>query len=258
MRYFGSKRRIFKYIKPFLFQHIGASNGSYYEPFVGGANSMLQFNWYDIERYGWDINPYLIAMWNELKQGWQPPEFVTEEEYKHIKNNKERYDPWLVGYVGFSYTFGGCWFSNGGYSRAENKEDTLRRRKGNAKTAMLEAHKLKDVIFECRDFFRDFERIPLKSIVYCDPPYQDVAKGYLVNGQLAQNYDVYRQLSKQSFVYVSEYTMPLDFEVIMSRDIVTMNQGKQYARIEKLFTLKGGLAHQNQGILARMQSESFV
>lgn len=33
--------------------------------------------------------------------GWQPPEHITEEEYNSVRQNKEKYPLYYVGYVGF-------------------------------------------------------------------------------------------------------------------------------------------------------------
>ena len=37
-------------------------------------------------RIGCDIHKELIAMWNELQKGWNPPSHITEEEAKDIMN----------------------------------------------------------------------------------------------------------------------------------------------------------------------------
>ncbi len=252
MRYTGSKRRIFKYIKPFLRQHVYNSD-YYYEPFVGGANSLVNFDWYsEISRIAWDINPYLIAMWNELRLGWEPPIYVTEEQYQHIKENKDRYEPSLVGYVGILYSFGGTWFK--GYANEVpgkiNYETT-------AKNLILQGHKLKDVKFECRDFFRDWGVIRKNSIVYCDPPYKkDGVRGYISD---KYDYNVYRELSRKSFVYISELAgcMPSDFALLMYRPIVYMNKGVSYRKVECLYTYVEGLAYANQSLVAKLQSEAI-
>lgn len=55
-----------------------------------------------------DKHPYLIAMWKGLKNGFVPPDMITENEYKYIRDHKDE-DPALTGFVGF-----GCSFLGGG------------------------------------------------------------------------------------------------------------------------------------------------
>lgn len=251
MRYIGSKRRVFKYIKPFLTQHLTQSNGKYFEPFVGGANSLIQFNWYNLKRYGWDINEYIVALWNELRLGWVPPSHVSKEEYEYVKQHKKQYPLHEVGYVGIMYSFGGTWFR--GY-----KGDRGNLPNNPSNSLILEAHKLKDVKFEHRDFFRDWERIPERSIVYCDPPYQkDGVRGYTSS---KVDYDVYRNLSQESFVYISENedSMPHDFERLFRRTLIYTNKGVKYTKVECLYIYAEGLASINMTALARFQSEALI
>lgn len=61
-----------------------------------------------------DKHPYLIAMWQGLQQGWVPPDVITEDEYKYIRDHKDE-KPALTGFVGFGCSFGGKWF--GGLAR---------------------------------------------------------------------------------------------------------------------------------------------
>lgn len=36
-----------------------------------------------------DKHPYLIAMWRALQDGWNPPEEISKEQYKYIKEHKD-------------------------------------------------------------------------------------------------------------------------------------------------------------------------
>ena len=95
MKYVGSKNRISKYIVPILQDCIDKNSIEiYYEPFVGGANLIDKIHCK--ERIGNDIHPQLIAMFNELQKGWQPPSHISEEEYNKVRDN----DYSLVGLSG--------------------------------------------------------------------------------------------------------------------------------------------------------------
>ena len=102
LKYIGSKNRISKYIVPILQQYINENNiSTYYEPFVGGANIIdkIKCN----VKVGNDIHSQLIAMFLALQNGWNPPEHITEEEYEMVRQNKEKYPEYYVGFVGFNY-----------------------------------------------------------------------------------------------------------------------------------------------------------
>jgi DNA adenine methylase len=100
MKYMGSKRRLAKEIVPLLMSK-HKQDMWYIEPFVGGCNMMEHIP--AKKRFGSDSHEYLIAMWIGLRDGtFKPPTLVTEDEYKDIRENKDKYDPALVGYVGFN------------------------------------------------------------------------------------------------------------------------------------------------------------
>ena len=107
MKYMGSKNRLCKEIVPIIQSYVNNSNG-YLEPFVGGANVIDKIKCNN--KYGCDLNKYLIALLDNIKNGWLPPKEVSEELYNNILKNKNNYDDCLVGFVGFCCSFGGKFF----------------------------------------------------------------------------------------------------------------------------------------------------
>lgn len=80
----------------------------YVEPFVGGANMIDKVDPIIAPKgLALDFNEYLPELWKVAESGWMPPYSLTEDEYKHIKNNKESYPKELVAWVGFAISFGG-------------------------------------------------------------------------------------------------------------------------------------------------------
>lgn len=81
----------------------------YVEPFVG-AGSVLARVARDFDRVeAYDAHVDLIMMWQALQQGWKPPLIVSREDHdrlRHAEPSAER------GFVGFSCSFGGRWFSS--------------------------------------------------------------------------------------------------------------------------------------------------
>src|ERR1700750_2056717 len=84
----------------------------YVEPFVGAGSVAAEMVPFFDGAILSDASPDLIAMWQALQNGWEPPENVTLEEYE-----AQRHAPVsaLRGFVGYGCSFGGKWF--GGYAR---------------------------------------------------------------------------------------------------------------------------------------------
>ena len=121
---------------------------------------------------GCDIHYYLIAVLKKLSMGWLPPETISEDDYKLIQNNKDLYNDYLVGYVGFQLSYGGKWF--GGYRRDKiGKRNYSREAYVNT---LKQIPNLRDIEFKCIDF----RKLPIDKIkgyvIYCDIPYQGTTK----------------------------------------------------------------------------------
>ena len=82
MRYLGGKSKIRKQIATFL-ESVRKDNQTYYEPFCGGGWVLQEIKG---KRFASDGNKSLISMYQALQDGWIPPDFVTEEEYKQKKS----------------------------------------------------------------------------------------------------------------------------------------------------------------------------
>ena len=69
MKYIGSKARLSKIIVPIVNNLIYKYKiDTYSEPFVGGANIIDKIVCKN--KIGYDLNEYLIEMWNKLKAGY--------------------------------------------------------------------------------------------------------------------------------------------------------------------------------------------
>ena len=234
----GSKARHAKEIIPFLMD--GHDKDSWYvEPFVGGCNMIDKI---DPElapkRLGADIHNYLINMWQAVSKGWMPPELITEEQYNHIKNNKEQYDPALVGYVGFALSYSGKWW--GGWCRdGQGKRNYVAEAYRNALTQFP---KLRGVKFINKSVFElDFSKIS-KCTIYCDPPYAGTTR-YKDGFNHDRFYEwCYNRHLEGCRVFISEYNMPSDkFKCIWEKEVsssLTKDTGSKKS-VEKLFIVKG-------------------
>ena len=240
MWYLGSKNKLSKELIPIIQSYINDNTKGYIEPFVGGANVIDKIKC--VNKIGYDIHPYLISLLNYAKyQSQNIPSLITEEEYNKVKNNKDMYEDWYVGLVGFCATFGAKWF--GGYARS--KADEFHGEKSymaikNLKKQCINFH---DVNFECKDF-RDIKNIS-GYVIYCDPPYRNTTK-YNKTDEFPYEefYNWCKEMSKNNVVLISEYNMPDDFECIWKKeskvnfDSNRKSDDNKNKRVEKLFIIK--------------------
>lgn len=234
MKYMGSKAKYAAEILPIILKN--RQRGQLYiEPFAGGMNMIDKV---ENPRIANDLNPYLIEMFRALQNGWNPPEYITKEQHAFIRENK-KIDA-LTGWVGFNCSYSGVFF--GGFAGVVlTKENILRNYQDEAiRNVEKQMTRLKGVLFSCRKY-NDIH-IPVGSIVYCDPPYENTS-GYKVESfdHLAF-WQWVRQISQHSEVYVSEYNAPPDFECIWSKTVKSSlsangKSGKSIESVEKLFRL---------------------
>jgi len=186
MKFVGSKNRLCKYIIPIIQKIIDEGNyNGYLEVCVGGANVIdkIKHN----NKIGSDIHKELIALLNYIKVlDNQLPITITEEEYKQVKNNKERYPDWYVGLVGFCATYSARYFQ--GYARSFKADGITRRDMANEGIRNIDKQRknLTDVNFYNKNFNEYTNEEINNYIIYCDIPYKDT-KRYA--GQSKFNYE---------------------------------------------------------------------
>lgn len=192
-------------------------------------------------RIGNDIHKELIAMWNELQKGWIPPSHITEEEYISVRDNKEKYPDYYVGYIGYAATFGAKWF--GGYARG-NEIPPRDRSNESYKNIIKQLPHIRNILFTQGDYK---EHTVKNAVIYCDPPYQGTTKYETKSFNYDEFWSWCRKMSKENWLFVSEYNVPDDFECIWFKENLAnfdCNRGNNISkkiRVEKLFTYKGGV-----------------
>ncbi len=204
MRYLGGKWKIRKWvvdkIKPFLF-----NSSRYIEPFCGScAVASLASRELGIPVYASDNNRYLIALLKAFKEFGDCDEMwpqITRDRFIHIRENKELYDDYIIGWAGFSYSFGGRFFHS---HRFNDQNDIDRRVKNNR----IKMHKeLRHVNISLMDY--DEVEIKKTDVVYCDPPYKNKS-GYSGEFNHAKFNEWVRVKSNICPILVSEYEFNLD------------------------------------------------
>lgn len=236
LRYLGGKYRTAGQISTYL-NMLRQKGQAYWEPFVGSAWVLARIA--GEPNYASDKHPYLIAMWQELQEGWEPPEFVHEKFYDSVKAHPDAYDTHLVGFIGFGCSLGGKWW--GGYARDKRAP---RPYSTQAQRGLL--RKIARIGDRAEFFVADFlTATPPEPgcLIYCDPPY-DGTTGY---GDIVGEFDTnafwarVRDLEAQGHtVVVSEYVAPDDFSCVLEIKTQTdlmMADGSKDQRVEKLFRL---------------------
>jgi DNA adenine methylase len=210
-----------------------APHQTYVEPFVGGGNVMSEMT-APYQRYGYDANGYVIALYKAIQEGWRPPTEISEDEYNRIKANRD-INPALAGFAGFSCSYAGNFFR--GYARSYERDGSrpnyaLR----GYNSIMRKMSTMQNVHFEQADY-RDLNLT--NSLVYCDPPYAGCEDSWKVGKfDTTEFWSYMRKWSMNNTVIISEYEAPLDFRCIWQREVRISLRDKvnaRYTRIEKLF-----------------------
>lgn len=238
MIYMGGKRRIAEQILTIILE--GRKDGQYYvEPFCGGCNMIDKVPG---NRIANDSNPYLIAMWEALSWGWDPPKTISREHYLDVrtsyKQNSDEYPMHYMGWVGFMGSFNGTFF--GGYAGhpAMNAAGGARDRIGEAiRNILAQVPLIGGVQFTNRSY-ADMN-VPPNSIIYCDPPYEGVSKyAYSIDHEDFWEW-CRKKVAEGHEVFVSEYNAPDDFVCVWERKLrVCVNPGIGKQAVEKLFIHK--------------------
>ena len=203
--------------------------------FCGACNVEAKVKGYD-EIICNDNQPYLIALFKALQDGYELPEIITEEDYHYVKDHKDE-NPALTGFVGFACSFGGKWF--GGYARDKAQVNYALRGK---KSLAQKMKGLMDAKFTCLDY-RDVE-LPDGCVIYADPPYANTTKYANQDFDTESFWEYMRKISKNHIVYISELNAPDDFVAIWQKEIrriLDVNKNNQFKSTEKLYVHRDNL-----------------
>lgn len=236
MKYMGSKARIKKEILPIILKD-RKENQYFVDLFAGGMNLIDSV---EGNRIANDLNYYLIEMWRLLLNGWIPKPFYDREFYNKVKNNKDDYPAYLVGWIGFNCSYSGKFF--GGFAgKVNTKIGTVRNYQEEALSNVLkQVGNLRNVKLRNENYFELV--IPPNSIIYLDPPYKDTTK-YFADFDHDKFYDYCRQKKKEGhLIFVSEYEMPNDFVCVWEKQVKSSlyangKIGGSKISTEKLFAL---------------------
>jgi len=234
MRYMGSKGRFAKALVPEIMRWHHETM-PYVEPFVGGGNMICKIPAVPAGRTGYDANKYVVALLEAVRDGYHPPEHISEEIYNDVRDNPDSFSPALVGFVGTACTFGSKWF--GGYARTSRTGERVRDYCAEGRAALLkQAPSLYGIRFKHSDY-KDIQFV-LPSLIYCDPPYADTDARYQKGFDSAAFWRWADDLVEAGHrVYVSEYEAPDHWRCIWNKPLkVVMNGTNSKHATERLYT----------------------
>ncbi|CAM0046414.1 DNA methyltransferase [Vibrio phage K459] len=224
MKYMGSKARHAKEILKVIASY-RKEGQAWVEPFVGGANMIDK-----VEaplRIGGDFNEYVIALYHALQSGEKLPEGIDQRYYEIVKSNKEQFPKWVVGLIGFCFTFGAKWF--GGYVGDGGSRDRVGESYRNAE-------KTRNQVEGCVMIHSSYDDLPFpdESLIYCDSPYEGTTK-YRDAFDHDKFWQWCRDMSDEGHtLFVSEYNAPADFACVWEKQVNTTIATSKKAT-EKLF-----------------------
>ena len=159
--------------------------------------------------------------------------------------DKDKYEQWYVGNVGFLASYNGRWF-DGGYAKPtsiktpngnkirdyyQESKRNLEKQAGDLSTVSLDC-----IPYECY-LKTDYSGV----CFYLDPPYFHTKEfGIATNFNHVDFWDFARRLSKNNYVYISEQYAPNDFETVWSKPVLrSINAQNKEHKTECLFKWKG-------------------
>lgn len=243
IKYLGSKNKIAKNIVPIIQRCIDENNiTTYIEPFVGGANVIDKIKCDN--KIGSDTNKYLIALLNKLKN--EPdcfPSEISKEHYADVKNdyqqNGTKYEDYYKGLIGFCGAFRGKFFDSCACFDYVSEGKTRNNYKESLNNILKQRKNILDVEFSVKDYISYKPDKYENCVFYCDIPYKGTYN-YNVEFDYEQFYEWVKQMSKNNYVFVSEYEMPEDFTLVyeQAKKMCLQAQSKRFVVTEKLYTYK--------------------
>ncbi|MDB6035947.1 MAG: putative phage protein [Verrucomicrobiales bacterium] len=227
MQYLGGKRYIAKKLAPIINE---VRAGRYlWEPFCGGLGLTPALGGFGCAS---DNCGALIALYNAVRAGWQPPRVLSRHEYECAKTLSDT-EP-LKAFAGFGVSFGGKYF--GGYAADRKKQ----------RYAECASNQLLKDIPACAGFsfehcdFLTVEPGAIDALIYCDPPYVNTT-GYEGKFDHERFYRRAVQWAAFTDVLISEYVSPIGICIAeIPRNLGMQSATKKAGRVERLFFIPKG------------------
>lgn len=238
MRYMGGKSRLAKSIRDVILQRVPNREVTYWEPFVGGCGSFEVIAPEFSRAVGSDLHEDLILMWSAVSKGWGPPQVVSPERYRELREESPSAER---GFVGFGGSFSGKWF--GGYAKGgfQANGEPRNHQAESARNVLKTRDKLSelDVTFLLAGYG---EITPAPGdVVYCDPPYRGTSE-YKDSGFDSDRFYAWAEGLATSgvHVFVSEYEAPEGWIEVYRKERLSSTDlaSKRKSAVDRLFTYR--------------------
>lgn len=261
MVYMGSKRKYLKDIIPIIQEYIDKNNiENFVDCFCGGASvseaircknkiaNDLSYSLIELHRWA-QFTPQEIpehcdrADWDTAYAEWKKYKMMIDKNptMSIAEIEKELAIPLKkIGAIEWYASF-----SNGGFPRGYAKPSHNRDyyneayRNHQRQAADEEYKKIQFIAGNYQNIIDklDMSANPSNTLFYCDSPYKGT-KPYAINPKF--NYEEYynwlREMGRQVPIFISEQSMPEDFELIWEKDVIrTTNKTNDFKATEKLY-----------------------
>lgn len=163
-----------------------------------------------------DVNPWLVQMWESLLTGWEPPAYVTLDDFQLYKATKPLEDP-LTAYLGFGSSFRGMFYASAVQDKRNPRMATPisgTPKRGAQSPVLIDSRRTtlrkveslvgREVVLGCRDYH---EALPTNASVYLDPPYFGRARQMEAQGEFDQ---------EAFYAYMEELVCPARRNVVVT------------------------------------------
>lgn len=210
MQYQGGKARTAAKFAPILDQEL-LGGRTLVEPFVGGFNIIPRLtpgSGAGNDFLCSDRNAALIAMYQALQDGWDPPSVVTREEYDSLRARADAANP-MTAFAAFGCSYSGKEW--GGYAADAHGRNYAAQARA---ALLLKSAYMTRVRFSVGNYWETV--VPTGSVVYCDPPYLGTT-GYRGGAFDHERFYAWCEslvVVSGCVVLVSEFTVPAHWVVV--------------------------------------------
>jgi len=228
MAYLGGKSKSAEHILDVL-NNPAFDSYDYIEPFCGYCHILRRVEnkkSYTIS----DNNNLLIVLLKHAQETTGKHPNITETEYKVLHKNPSK-NLLRAAYAAFCYSYNGKFF--GGYVNKYGSREYPKERKRYYDQLHKNASFHKAIIKHVD--YSSYKNVKGK-LIYCDPPYEGTTE-YHSAFNSSNFWETIRTLSKDNYIFVSEYKAPSDFTCVsqkMKRNSIA-GKGATRKRVEKLF-----------------------
>lgn len=216
MQYLGGKTRLANEIRDAILGHTD-KRARYIEPMIGGGSTFFAIAPAFESSICGDIQEDLMLLYNALLDGWSPPDEVTEDEWRKLRDSEPSA---LRGFAGFACSFGGRFFE--GYARG--RQTTINFAAQGKKKLLKQLSQVNPSTVQT--YTGPYWEAPVNpgDVVYLDPPYFGTKQyNSKRSGVPTFNHEEFWEVARKwrsegADVFVSEFSAPEDWTAVWEKE----------------------------------------